>query len=113
MPHLRFSGLNTDSVQNISKPLVDDLAKLLDCPRDYFTLELLSMEFIFDGRLGGNRYPMVDVSWFDRGQTIQNQAAGIITHTIRSELGNNDELDICVRFSTFDPKRYYENGEHF
>ena len=112
MPHLRFSGMLAAQVQTISKALVDDLATLVECPRDHFTLELLPSQFIFDGEMGGNAYPLIDVQWFDRGQTVQDKAAGIITHTVKSVL-DDQQLDICVRFTTLKSDCYYENGEHF
>jgi len=112
MPHLRFAGLEQDQLQAISKPLVDDLAKLIDCPRDHFTLEHLPVRFVFDGELDANGYPAIDVFWFDRGQVIQDQVARVVTRTVRDELPDKS-LDICVRFNAINKHRYYENGEHF
>ena len=112
MPHIRFSGLEQKQVQDLSKPLVDDLAKLADCPRDHFTLEHLPVRFIFDGELDANGYPAADVFWFDRGQVIQDQAAKVITRAIRDVISDKG-LDICVRFNAIKKYRYYENGEHF
>ncbi len=112
MPHIRFSGLEQNQVQTISTQLVDKLAPLADCPRDHFTLELLPTRFIFDGKLDANGYPMIDVLWFDRGQTVQDEMASTITAAVRNCMMDKN-LDICVRFYALNPKTYYENGEHF
>ena len=112
MPHLRITGLDQAQVQTISTSLVDDLAPLAQCPRDHFTLELFPVQFIFDGQLGANQYPMVDVFWFDRGQAVQDQIASVITAAVRQVM-EDKTLDICVRFTPVNPANYYENGEHF
>ena len=112
MPHIRISGLEREQVKTISKPVVDQLAELVGCPRDHFTIERFVTEFIFDGEVGGNAYPMIDVLWFSRSQEVQDQAAKMITDAIQGIL-TNKALDICVRFSALEPVAYYENGKHF
>lgn len=53
--------------------------------------------------------PVVEVSWFDRGQEVQDKAAKIITKFIHLlEYPNVD-----VIFFPLDENKYYENGEHF
>ena len=112
MPHLRFSGISESQTKAISKALVDDLSQLVECPRDHFTLELLLTRFIFDGESNANAYPIIDMHWFDRGQAVQDKAAAIITHAVKSVL-EDQSLDICVRFTALPAECYYENGEHF
>ena len=38
MPQLIFKGLPGKDVQAFSTALIDELAQIIDCPRDYFTL---------------------------------------------------------------------------
>lgn len=108
MPILTLRAVKEHEVIRISSALIDELEALLECPRDYFTLELKRSTFIKDGEIC-NGYPIVDVSWFDRGQEIQDKAASIITKHIR-ELGY-DTVDVI--FHVLEEKLYYENGVHF
>lgn len=114
MPHIRISGMERQQVMHMSEALVDQLAEVVGCPRDHFTIELLPTEFIFDDKMDANRYPFVDVQWFDRGQQVQDEVAVIVTDAVCGQLkAEEKELDVCVRFFPLDPLRYYENGRHF
>jgi hypothetical protein len=108
VPILTLRAIKEDEVVGISKQLIDELEDLLECPRDYFTLELRNSTFIKDGDIC-NGYPIVDVSWFDRGQEVQDKAADIITRYIK-ELGYET---VDVSFHILKEKLYYENGSHF
>lgn len=108
MPILRFRAIEPKNICIISKDLIDDLQNLIQCPRDYFTLEVVQSLFIKDGDFSEG-YPVVEVSWFDRGQKIQDKAAEIITEHIHS-LGY---ADVDVIFTSLDTNKYYENGSHF
>lgn len=108
MPILTLRAVKEHEVISISRALIDELEELLECPRDYFTLELRRSTFIKDGDIC-NGYPIVDVSWFNRGQEIQDKVASIITRHIK-ELGY-DTVDVI--FHVLEEKSYYENGVHF
>lgn len=108
MPELKFKGVEVKEICSISKTLVDELQELLQCPRSYFTLECVNSTFIWDGDCVGT-HPTIELSWFDRGQELQDKAAKIITKYIHG-LGY-DEVDII--FNLLEKVRYYENGEHF
>lgn len=82
MPHLRFRGVKREEVKEISRELVDHLAEIVQCPRDWFTLEYIDTEFIFDGK-ETDGYPFVEVLWFDRGQEAKNRAGAVVTELIR------------------------------
>lgn len=58
MPHLRFRGMKLEELKEISAKLLDDLERIVESPRDYFTLELEASTFVFDGQEGGNQYPL-------------------------------------------------------
>lgn len=108
MPILSIKALSKDEVVKISKDMVDELEAIIKCPRDYFTIELINSTFVKDG-YESKSYPIIDISWFDRGQEVQDYVAKAITKHIYS-LGY-DTVDII--FHPLDEKRYYENGEHF
>ena len=108
MPIMRFKAIEVTKVCKISKELIDELQELVQCPRDYFTIEVDQAVYIKDGEIVEGA-PVVEVSWFDRGQEIQDKAAKIITkHINYIEYPNVD-----VIFFTLNESRYYENGEHF
>jgi hypothetical protein len=108
MPFLRIRAMEPKKICTISKGLVDELQQLLQCPRDYFQLEVTHSTFIRDGEIvDGN--PIIEVSLFDRGQEVQDQAARIITKYIQS-IGYNN---VDVIFRALEKNRYYENGNHF
>lgn len=108
MPQLKIRGIETEKIRKISKELIDDLTKIIGCPRDYFTIECISTTSIFDGEIV-TTYPFVEVAWFDRGQEVQDRVAKIITKY--ANLIGVQDLDMT--FTVFEKNRYYENGEHF
>ena len=108
MPELKIKGVEIKEVCSISKELVDELQKLIQCPRSYFTLECVNSTFVLDGECVST-HPTIEVSWFDRGQELQDKTAKVITKYI-NYLGYK-EADII--FNLLEKKRYYENGEHF
>lgn len=108
MPLIRLRAMEPKKICVVSKELVDELQQLLQCPRDYFTVEAVNSTFIKDGEFV-NGSPVIEVSWFDRGQEIQDKAAVIITKYIQS-IGYNN---VDVIFMELNENRYYENGIHF
>ena len=88
--------------------LINELQELLQCPRDYFSLSAEQAIYIKDGEIVEGD-PVVEVSWFDRGQEVQDKAAKIVTKYINS-LGH---INVEVIFMVFEENRYYENGEHY
>lgn len=108
MPALKLKAINEKKVLNISKELIDELQELIQCPRDYFSIEVIQSKYIMDGKFVGGP-PMIDVLWFDRGQEVQDKAAKIITKHINS-IGYKS---VDVIFHSLDKNKYYENGEHF
>lgn len=108
MPILKFKAMEPEKICIMSKALIDDLEELIKCPRSYFTLEAIQALFISEGKfVNGN--PAVEVSWFDRGQEVQDKAAKIVTKHVNS-IGYKD---VDVIFTSLDKNKYYENGEHF
>lgn len=108
MPMLKFKAIETESVCKISKKLIDELQDLIQCPRDYFSLAIDKSVYINDGEIVKGE-PIVEVSWFDRGQEVQDKAAKIITKYVN--LAGYQNVDVI--FFVLDESKYYENGEHF
>jgi hypothetical protein len=108
MPQLIIRGMKKEHIQAISKTMVDELTSIVGCPRDYFTIELLESRFIQDG-LEVTGSPLIQVNWFDRGQTVQDAAAQAIDRAVRS--AGYEQIEIF--FVVLDEARYYENGKHY
>jgi hypothetical protein len=108
MPALKLKSIDENKAISISKQLIDELQELIQCPREYFSIELVQSKFIMDGMFVEGPQ-MVDVSWFDRGQEVQDKAAKIITKHINS-IGYKN---VDIIFHSLEKDKYYENGEHF
>lgn len=108
MPALRFRAIDMNKALTISKSMIDDLQELIQCPREYFSIEVVQSSFIMDEKVVEG-LPVVEVLWFDRGQEVQDKAAIIITKYINI-LGYKN---VDVIFQALEKNRYYENGEHF
>lgn len=109
MPHIRIRGMKKNEIQQMSTELIDELSEIIKSPRDYFTIEHIESTFIFDGALGGNRYPFVNVDWFAREEDVRTKTVETITRYIKKF-----EYDcIAVYFTDLIEKNYFENGEHF
>ncbi|MGL6105594.1 DUF1904 domain-containing protein [Romboutsia sp.] len=109
MPQIKIRGIDENKVCKISEKMIDELVDAVKCPRDYFEIECIKSVAIRNGKLA-EVYPFVEVSWFDRGQEIQDIVAKIITDSIRNNL-NIESMDLA--FTVFEKEKYYENGEHF
>lgn len=108
MPALKFKGIEVEKLRSTSKELIDELEQLLQCPRSYFTLEVIQSIFVRDGEFVKGS-PVVEVAWFDRGQETQDEAAKVITKYVNT-MGYK-EVDVI--FMNLEKNKYYENGEHF
>lgn len=106
MPQLRIKGIEAEKILSISKDLVNELTEIVECPRDYFTIECIDTTSIFDGEFV-ETYPFVEVAWFDRGQKVQDRVAKIIA-TYINQLGVQD---VEIAFVVFKENSYYENGK--
>ena len=102
MPQLIFKGVELETIKEISKPLVDELSLITDSPRDYFTLEYIDSKFIFDGQ-ETPLYPLIEVKWFDRGQSCKDRVASAIKKSLKYK---EYEL-IEVFFTPIEEEDYY------
>lgn len=108
MPQIKIRGIDSKKICTISTDMVDQLEKILGCPREYFTIECISSTFIKNGKVDEG-YPFIEVVWFDRGQQIQDSVAKTITNLIH----NLGYKNVDVFFTVLKENLYYENGEHF
>ena len=95
----------------LSKPLVDSLQELLTCPREDFTIEYIPAHFFAEGE-PTSAWPFVEVLYFDRGETLQERVAEVVTSLVREVTGNVGQ-DVAVVFTHLDPRNYYDNGIHY
>lgn len=107
MPMLKVKGIPQEEVMQESRELIDSLVEIIECPRDYFTIELINNTFIMDGQIVDSP-TMVEVAWFDRGQEVQDAVAKVITKHFKK---HRECLDVV--FQNLEHRGYYENGEHF
>ncbi len=105
MPFLRFRAMDAQKVAKQSKPLVEELSEVLGTPSEYFTLEVIASTFVKDGAIVEG-FPIVEVTWFDRGAEKQQLTANIITKHV-AEMGY-PEVDTV--FMLIERSKYYENG---
>ncbi|MCU4675385.1 DUF1904 domain-containing protein [Catenovulum sp. 2E275] len=109
MPHLRFFAVEENVVEVLSESLAEELAQIIDCPVDYFTMQVMQSQFYRSGKkTAGEAY--VEVHWFARSQVLQNQFAEHLNKRLKAYY---PEQDITVTFTQLAGDNYYENGEHF
>lgn len=108
MPHLLFRGLEAEKLQQISRPLVDVLAKVCSCGRDNFTLECMNTTGVWEGEQVPS-FPFVEVSWFERGDEVRDRFAEAVDRLVKT-LGV-PEFEIAFR--TYEEKAYYIDGVRF
>jgi len=107
MPNIIIKGMNITDVKKISKQMVDDLAMITACPREYFSIEVVESNFVSDGDII-LKDPFIQVNWFDRGQQVQDQTAAAITQHIK----NAGYKEVEIFFIILERNNYYENGKH-
>ena len=108
MPILRFHAIDPVRISAQSDALVSDLSQSVGCTADLVTLEVIESKFIVNGQ-ETKGYPVIEVSWFDRGQAVQDAAAKCITKHVQAM--GYPEVDVI--FMALTKSCYYENGEHF
>lgn len=108
MPQLIFRGFDDSVVQKASEELTHKLAKLLECPEDYFTFDNLKVTSFF----GGERvttYPFVSIGWFERGSEVRDAFAMEVTQTL---IGLNVP-EVEIAFTVYKEDSYYSNGKSY
>lgn len=106
MPQLTFRGFTDNQVQKASEILIPELAKLLDCPEDYFMFDMLSVSSYSKGQKAVT-FPYINIAWFERGKAQRDAMAQMITRAMHG-LGV-PELEIG--YTVLNEEGYYINGK--
>ena len=109
MPHLRLYAVPEEAAVAASETLLPKLAEIVDCPLDYFTLQLINSTFYSAGKKVCGE-PYIDVHWFAREQAVQDKFAACVQEFFLPYFSGQDIT--CV-FTTLEGKDYYENGVHY
>ncbi|MGL4392837.1 MAG: DUF1904 domain-containing protein [Fusobacteriaceae bacterium] len=110
MPHLKFRGIEKEKIISQSKFIIDELTKIVGCEREWFTLEHILTEYIFDGKIIDGGITFVEIFWFPREKEIKDKVANFLTKKLK-EL--NNDRDVTVIFFSLVGENYYDNGTHF
>lgn len=108
MPRITTHAIPLALVQAASTGLIDELAALLDIPREHFALEVRADPFVLDGALVPGD-PFIEVALFARGVGLETQTARIITRHFQA--AGCPHLDVYLRH--LERPRYFEDGEPF
>ncbi len=108
MPHIRVRGMYEEDVRKVAPKFVDQVERIVECPRDHISIELVPTVWISEAG-ACEAYPFVEMHWFDRGQDIQDQVASALTDAVMEE----GFEEVAVLFYALEEKKYYDNGEHY
>lgn len=108
MPRIRFKGIKKEKIEKFSSRLIDDLQKIIGCPREYFVVEISRDEFISHTETI-EETPFVEILLFDRGDEVEQKIVTVVDELIKSEGYKTND----IYFISLDKKKYYEDGQHF
>lgn len=108
MPQLTIRGIAPEVVQGVSATLMPKLALCMAASLEDFTLDVLQT-LSFSGGNPVATYPFVEVGWFERGQTVQDEAARLIDSAFKA--AGIGSLEIV--FKVFPKTAYYSDGAHY
>ena len=77
--------------------------------RNWFTIEHIDTEYIFDGKIVDG-YTFVELFWFERTPEVKAMVGEFLTRMIKKINGNKD---CCVIFFPLRGEDYCDNGEFF
>lgn len=109
MPHLKVRGLEKTKLIEHSQEIIDGLTEIIQCDRNWFTIEHIETEYIFDGRIQPG-YSFLELYWFDRGEKVKKEVAAFLTEILKKMNGNQDS---CIIFFPLLGENYCDNGEFF
>ncbi len=109
MPHLKIRGIDKNLIVKNSTRLIDGLTEIIKCDRNWFTLEHIETEYIFDGKIvEGSTF--IELFWFDRGKDVKKQVADFLISFLKNI---NQNKDCTVIFFPLHGEDYCENGTFF
>lgn len=104
MPHLRFRGFEESVLKEKALELLPSLAEKIDCPEDWFTMEIVATNFLTLPPM-----PMIEILWFARGQDVQDQVAALLDGAVKGW----GLASPTLLFLPLEKENYYEEGRHF
>lgn len=108
MPQITARGITPLQAMQISKPLIVQLAHLLDVPKEDFTFDVICTQTFFMAE-EVDTYPFVKVGWFDRGAKLRDATAKQIDKAFKQ--AGVSSLEIV--FIDFERDHYYTDGDHY
>jgi hypothetical protein len=104
MPHLRFRAFDEAILEQYAASLIPTLATAISCPESWITIEVVATRF-----LTTPAQPMVEVVWFPRVQSVQDEVARILYEAAVAWV----HPEPIVVFIPVAKKDYYEDGKNF
>ncbi len=103
MPTLIFKGVKQSDLQVLAKPLIEQLAETVECPKDWFTLEWSNPSY-FDENGLVEWYPIINVNWFPRSKEMQDKVAHLVGKLFR----DHGYARVKVSFTIMDREAHYD-----
>lgn len=105
MPQIIFKGVTENTMKMLSGQMIPQLAKIIECPEDWITLELCPSIF-FDKNGVTRHYPIVQVWWYNRPIEVEKE----VTRLLSSMLLQAGYTTVQLSFHNFEEEHYYEIG---
>ena len=83
MPTIRLHAVAKERILAVAPALCRDLAVAFATEPDNVALEVVTSDFIREGRLGAGPYPKAEVNTFERGREGEVAAARVLTEALR------------------------------
>lgn len=84
MPTIRLHAVAREKILAVAPALCRDLAGAFETDPDNVALEIVTSEFIREGRLDAEPYPMAEIIAFERSRAIETAAARVLTEVLRT-----------------------------
>ncbi|MDF9867277.1 hypothetical protein OKW22_000846 [Bacilli bacterium PM5-3] len=106
MPFFNFYNLSKEEVLKVSKETLKDIAKIVECPTDWFNYNSIESHTIVDNEIKSD-ICYVRVEWFKRSENIQQEVARILNNAL-NKIGIKET---AINFIEIDIDKYYEDGK--
>lgn len=103
MPQIIVKGVSASRMEKLASPIIETVSRLVECPEDWVTVELCKSKFFTKEGLT-EQYPIIQIWWYERPQTVQDQVAKELSEHFLKE---GFSL-VQISFHLFDKKDYYE-----
>jgi len=106
MPYVNFHNLTQKQIMDVSKDILEDIARIVDCPTDWFCFNGIAGFSIIDNELRDD-VCYVKVEWFKRDEETIEKVTNLIDESLR-KIGIKETV---ITFSDLDKKKYFEEGK--